>query len=72
MCYKGWEDNYVVLRVPFRKNGSGMHLNQYTVSLFVKFREVDKRRTLGYSRPRAGTSSQSPKKTKRWRARSRS
>jgi hypothetical protein len=47
MCYKGWEDNYVVLRVPFRKNGSGMHLNQYTVSLFVKFREVDKREDFG-------------------------
>jgi Ca2+-binding EF-hand superfamily protein len=40
-CYKGWEDNYVVLRVPFRKNGSGMHLNQYSVSLYVKFRKAD-------------------------------
>jgi len=40
-CYKGWEDNYVVLRVPFRKNGSGMHLNQYSVSLYVKFRNAD-------------------------------
>lgn len=47
MCYKGWEDNYVVLRVPFRKNGSGMHLNQYSVSLFVKFRELDQREDFG-------------------------
>ena len=39
-CYKGWEDNYLVLRVPFRKNGSGMHLNQYTVSMHVKVRKV--------------------------------
>jgi hypothetical protein len=39
-CYKGWEDNYLVLRVPFRKNGSGLHLNQYTVSMYVKVRAV--------------------------------
>jgi Ca2+-binding EF-hand superfamily protein len=40
-CYKGWEDNFLVLRVPFRKNGSGMHLNQYTVSMHVKIRNVE-------------------------------
>ena len=30
-----------MLRVPFRKNGSGMHLNQYTVSMYIKMRQVD-------------------------------
>jgi hypothetical protein len=40
-CYKGFEDNYLAVRVPFRKNGGGMHLNQYTISMYVKFRKVE-------------------------------
>ena len=47
VSYKGWEDNFVVLRVPFRKNGSGMHLNQYTVSMYVKLRHVDVEHAIG-------------------------
>ena len=32
-CYKGYGSTFVVLRVPFRKNGGGLHLNQYTATL---------------------------------------
>jgi len=39
-CYKAWGDNYLAVRIPFRKNGGGMHLNQYTISMYVKFRKV--------------------------------
>ena len=39
-CYKAWGDNYFAVRIPFRKNGGGMHLNQYTISMYVKFRKV--------------------------------
>ena len=35
-CYKGYGSTFVVLRVPFRKNGGGLHLNQYAATLFCK------------------------------------
>ena len=40
MKTKAWGDNYFAVRIPFRKNGGGMHLNQYTISMYVKFRKV--------------------------------
>mmetsp|Transcript_31091 Transcript_31091/g.65529 ORF Transcript_31091/g.65529 Transcript_31091/m.65529 type:complete len:557 (-) Transcript_31091:1956-3626(-) len=39
-CYKGYGDSFVVLRVPFRKNGGGVHLNQYTVTMQCKMAQV--------------------------------
>ena len=39
-CYKGYGSTFVVLRVPFRKNGGGLHLNQYTATIFCKFTAV--------------------------------
>ena len=39
-CYKGFGPTFVVLRVPFRKNGDGTHLNQYTCTLMCKFSYV--------------------------------
>jgi hypothetical protein len=39
-CYKGYGSTFVVLRVPFRKNGGGLHLNQYTATLFCKLSAV--------------------------------
>lgn len=39
-CFRGIGQTMLVLRVPFRKNGGGMHLNQYTVTLQVRLAEL--------------------------------
>lgn len=41
-CYRG-TDGYVLLRVPFSKNGGGMHLNSFTVTLHVKLKKLRQR-----------------------------
>ena len=45
-CLKGFGAAFVVLRVPFRKNGSGLHLNQYTVTVQCRFSHVCQRGVL--------------------------
>lgn len=39
-CFRGFGDTMIVLRVPFRKNGSGMHLNQYTVTIQARLADL--------------------------------
>ena len=42
-AFKGVGATMVVLRAPFRKNAGGMHLNQYTVTMQVRFRHLASR-----------------------------
>ena len=45
-CFKGSGGDFVLLRVPFAKNGGGLYLNQYTTSCMLKFRKVNCQRGL--------------------------
>ena len=38
--FKGFGNTAVVLRVPFRKNGGGFALNQYTITMQVRFADL--------------------------------
>jgi len=42
-CVKLWPSTFLVLRVPFRKNGGGTHLNQYTLSIHLKCLDASSR-----------------------------
>eukprot|EP00966_Prymnesium_polylepis_P036823 854315-Prymnesium_polylepis.1 len=39
-CFRGFGETMLVLRCPFRKNGGGMHLNQYTVTVQVRLADL--------------------------------
>ncbi len=42
-AFKGVGGTMLVLRVPFRKNAGGMHLNQWTLTMQVRFRRLASR-----------------------------